>query len=380
MLKGRTILLTGATGLIGGEFLRLLAQGSCERILCLVRPREGLSASQRLAQRLEQSGEGPGPGEFARIESVVGDVTDPGLGLNPVDLTRLIDSLDIIVHCAAELSFINEARCGETNVAGMRNLIELTARCRRKPSLVHVSTATVCGMARDRLVLESDGTPGPDQHFNGYTRSKALAEQVLRESGVPALILRPSIVLSGGLPTESFARAIVWFLPLLNEFDALPIDPESRVDVVTVGFVVQAMFDLLRRPGLARDCYHLSAGAGAATHCGQIAEWLDAFYERKKPLRLLPPGRWTREAHRQYVNTPQRRKVFATLKHYLPFLNMNVAYDNSRLKAELGEAMPKVPPLTRYLGRLLELQQRSGAETQAARQAAPLLMSKRASV
>src|SRR3972149_6373076 len=104
MLKGRTILLTGATGLIGGEFLRLLAQGSCERILCLVRPREGLSASKRLAQRLPQAGGGA-------------------------------------------LSLTNEPRCAKPTAAATPTLTELPPRCRRKPSLVHVSTATVCGMA-----------------------------------------------------------------------------------------------------------------------------------------------------------------------------------------------------------------------------------------
>ena len=44
----------------------------------------------------------------------------------------------------------------------------------------------------------------------------------------------------------------------------------------------------------------------------------------------------TRELHRRYIALPQQRKIFASLKNYLPFLNMNVLYDNSRLRQELG--------------------------------------------
>ena len=47
--------------------------------------------------------------------------------------------------------------------------------------------------------------------------------------------------------------------------------------------------------------------------------------------------------------------MFATLRNYLPFLNMNVLYDNSRLRQELGDAFPPLPRLSTYLGDLLTL-------------------------
>jgi nucleoside-diphosphate-sugar epimerase len=204
-------------------------------------------------------------------------------------------------------------------------------------------------------VAESDGDSLNSEHFNEYTRSKAAAEWVLRESGLPAVIIRPSIVLSNDLPSQDFARAILWFLPMLNEFDAVPIDPVARADVVTVGFVVEAMIKLLQRPELAHDCYHISAGDQYAMRCGQVAEHLDEYFERTRPLKLIPPSEWTREIHRRYVTTPHQRKLFATLKHYLPFLNMDVVYDNVRLERELGNGPLYVPPVREYIGRMLDL-------------------------
>jgi thioester reductase-like protein len=325
------------------------------QVYALVRSRPGASAADRLADRLHRSRDLRLLEENVAIEAVAGDVTLPRFGMSAEDFHRVTSDVDLILHCASELSFIRDESCRETNIAGMRNLINLARECRKAPRVVHISTATICGIVRNRCVAESDGDSLNSEHFNEYTRSKAAAEWVLRESGLPAVIIRPSIVLSNDLPSQDFARAILWFLPMLNEFDAVPIDPVARADVVTVGFVVEAMIKLLQRPELAHDCYHISAGDQYAMRCGQVAEHLDEYFERTRPLKLIPPSEWTREIHRRYVTTPHQRKLFATLKHYLPFLNMDVVYDNVRLERELGNGPLYVPPVREYIGRMLDL-------------------------
>ena len=89
--------------------------------------------------------------------------------------------------------------------------------------------------------------------------------------------------------------------------------------------------------------------------CGEVAAFLDEFYGRTNPLQLIPPDQWTREIHRQHVRTPQQRKCFATIKHYLPFLNMDVAYDNSRLCEAIGQSAARIPHVNDYLAGLLKL-------------------------
>jgi hypothetical protein len=50
-----------------------------------------------------------------------------------------------------------------------------------------------------------------------------------------------------------------------------------------------------------------------------------------------------------------QRRLFGSLRYYLPFINMDVVYDNGRLLEELGESTPKVRPLADYLPDLLRL-------------------------
>jgi nucleoside-diphosphate-sugar epimerase len=203
-------------------------------------------------------------------------------------------------------------------------------------------------------VTEDDACDDDSAHHNEYTRTKALAEKMLKDSGLDYLILRPSITISAGMSDRVFASAILWFLPLLNRLDAVPIDPAGRLDVVTVAYVAQAIAAAIDADRGPHDCYHISAGRESLT-LGRAARFLDGYYGRSEPLELIPPHLWTRDMHRQYVSTPEQRKTFATLKHYLPFLNMNVTYDNARLRGLLGDGMPPLDPFESYAGDLLEI-------------------------
>lgn len=355
LLTNRSILLTGVTGLIGGELTSVLHDETSSRLFTLVRPRPDRGAEARLAERLQRSGCDISEFSSDRLAPVAGDLGVAQLGLGDRVHSALTREVDLIIHCAAETSFIRDDQCHRINVEGMRHLLEFARSCSRKPLFVHVSTATVCG-ALSHCDVTEDGPCDPNgAHYNEYTRSKALAEQMLRASGIPSLVLRPSITISAGLRDPAFARAILWFLPLLNELDAVPIDPMCRLDVVPVSFVVQSMVRLLKLPRHEYDCYHLSAGAEAALSLGEAGRFVDYFYDREEPLKLVSPAGWSREVHRRYVHNVEQRKVFSALRHYLPFLNMDVVYDNARLQKALKGQMPEIEPFASYAPTLLDL-------------------------
>jgi hypothetical protein len=119
--------------------------------------------------------------------------------------------------------------------------------------------------------------------------------------------------------------------------------------------IVAATLELLRRPARRHDCYHLSAGPAGAVTVDRLREVVDRLYRRKRPLRLVPPAAWTRAHLREYVRTPLQRRVFRSLRHYLPFLNMDVTYDDARLRAELGDVLPPLKPSAEYLPELVRL-------------------------
>lgn len=355
MLTERSnVFVTGATGLIGGELVRTLVSQPIGKVWALIRVAHDGSPTVRLAHRLDRSGGALPARAKDCVRAVAGDVSLPQFGLPDDDYEEIRREVDIIIHSAAETSFIRAADCRRTNIAGAENLVEFTRAGARQPRLVCLSTAYVSGAITDACISEEAGWRPGNEHHNEYTRSKAVAEELVRSSGLPVLVVRPSIVLSAGVPDPAFARAILGFAPLLKKLDAIPVNPAARADIVPVQFVVDSIIRLLQLPRLRYDCYHISGGEAAVDHA-HLARIFDRFYERQVRLRLIPPAQWTREVHRRYVQTPEQRKAFAALRNYLPFLNMNVLYDNSRLRQELGDRFPSLPPFASYLEELLGL-------------------------
>jgi len=349
-----SVLLTGATGLIGGEVLRALLNFGVREIWSLVRTGAQTTPMVRLVARMQRSGvELNGATEI--IRAVKGDMRASNVGLSTEDAERIRNTIDHVIHCGAETSFIRDSECRSTNVTGMRNLIDFVTTCRRNPLLVYVSTAANSGMMTHACLREDDGCKPDNDHHNEYTRSKAIAEKMLLESGLPSLVVRPSIVLSAGLPDRRFARAILWFVPFLQHFDALPVDPDSLLDIVPVDFVARSIVALLCARNRRWGCYHLSAGPHEPTACGTFSRFLDGFFMRTRPLELVPPGQWDARLHRAFVRTRHQRKLFATFRYYLPFLNMDIVYDNARLCDGIGTAAARVPLVTEYVGDLLRL-------------------------
>lgn len=360
-LEARTnILITGVTGLIGGEILRRLPRRVTDGdILALVRPSRGTTISQRIVDRLIRSGErGFYPGN---VFPVAGDIQKPDWGLDHEDLQHVLDSVDMIIHVAADTSFAAHHNPARTNVDSVHHLLDLAARCRRRPLIVYMSSAANCGNVHGACLGEDDGCRPDNDHFNEYTQSKAVGEQLICDSGLPFVVFRPTIVLSAGLPDDVFARQILWCAPLTRAFEALPLNAAAHLDMVDVAFVAEAAIRLLEKPGRSHDCYHLSAGPAASVTVGKLFAIADVFYSRRHPLRLIPPQMWRRAERLFFVRTRLQKMLYRKLGHYFPFLNMDVTYDNQRLKDELGADLPRITPIHQYFGKLLSL-----IETQAA--------------
>jgi nucleoside-diphosphate-sugar epimerase len=280
---------------------------------------------------------------------------EPELGIGPKEKARLSASVDVMIHSAADTSFLTQRRCRDTNIVGTENALALGKRFAKSPLFAHVSTACNVGEMRHRCLPEDEGCQASNRHHNEYTRSKAIAEERVIESGLDYLVVRPSIVLSAGLPDPVFARQILWIAPLFQEFERLPINPQARIDVVPVSYVAESLIALVQLDRRQHTCYHLSAGMD---HSITMADWIDAInrnYSTREPLKLPTDGAWTKADEARYVTTPRQRKLYFAMRHYLPFLNMDLVFDNTRLREEVdvmrkGLAHPKT-----YLGELLDL-------------------------
>ena len=164
-LRGKHILLIGATGFIGKVWLASLLTDLPElgKIYLLVRRNKSNTALDRLRRVIEESPVFEGLAErhgerFAdylreRIEVVEGDVTKPGLGLAPDVHRRLTNSLDVIVNSSGLTDFNPDLRDAlATNVRSTSHVLDFL-RDSPRTALLHLSTCYVVGQ-RDGRVLE----------------------------------------------------------------------------------------------------------------------------------------------------------------------------------------------------------------------------------
>jgi len=336
LTHGGVTLVTGGTGLIGGEVILALA-GSGETVRAVVRAESAEHARQRLVERLEKS-ESYRPDLLPLIDAVVGNTAEPMFGMTPGGLTGICR----IIHSAANTQFSprQDEKVWTTNVSGARNLVEVGRRLAPGARIVFISTASVT-TAPERSCIDEDAPFAG--HANTYSRSKRKAEAIVRKSGLDAVIVRPSIVLSRGVRDRAMARSILWAVPIMGELGEIPVDPEACVDLVPVDYVAHAIAQLAVRPSLEHRLYHISAGQGALTF-GELREAVIARHPELE--RIQPAGRGLQ------VSDRVRARLLRPLDAYLPFINAGVRYANDRL---LGEAGAVAPSARSYVPELVGL-------------------------
>ena len=188
-------LLTGATGLLGNYLLRdLLLQNI--PVAVLVRPNRKQTARQRIEAVLCAWDAELGQ-PLPRPVVMEGDIAQPDLGLDAVNIRWAAEYCSVVIHNAASLTFHSTSKEGEpwrSNIGGTRNVLEF---CRNTGirKLHHVSTAYVAGLRQGR-VLESELDVG-QQFSNDYECSKLQSETLVRESEFldEPTVFRPGIII-----------------------------------------------------------------------------------------------------------------------------------------------------------------------------------------
>jgi nucleoside-diphosphate-sugar epimerase len=324
------VLLTGATGFLGGVILARLIEETDHDVVVLVRAEDASDARRRLAEVSEQLWGVRVPPR--RVLALAGDIERADFGLTRGRWEELAAGTRGIVHSAATIRFdLPLADARRTNVGGAANvaaLAEAAAAAGRDPHVVHISTAYVAG-DRQGVVLEDD--PLPDGGFrNTYEQSKAQAESVLMASRVPTAIVRPSIIVgeSGSGWTSAFN---VIYGPLRamasGRLGPIPADGGGLVDLVPVDVVAGAAVRALDRR--ATGAFHVASGEMAVTGrelSGMVASELG-----------VPEIEFEPDAG-------------DGLGSYTSYLNVACRYSTERTRTELGL---EVPPVSEYLPQLL---------------------------
>ena len=331
----KRVLLSGATGLIGGELMLLLAARGVAST-AVVRAGNAFDARARLLDRLQKSV--LWRPEFADMVSAeAGDIESPNFGLS----AAVIDSADVVLHSAASTSFKPDAGVYPVNIKAAENFAGILKTLKPSQRGFFVGTAAV--------TMEPRGVITEDMPFDGYAndyiRSKRDAEKLLRATGVPFVTLRPGIVLARGIDDAKLARNMLWAIPVMAELGDVPLDPLAKLDFAPVDFVAGVFAEMLLKTDLAHDCYHVSTGEDSMT-----------FQALADELSLTMPGiKKLVMRGKDFVPVPKfarQRWMFAALQPYLPFLTADAVFSNARLHEEIGTLADAPAPIS-YLGDLL---------------------------
>src|SRR5262249_40519 len=189
------VLLTGATGFLGGELAVALSKtASVEKIVCLVRAKNNDEAAERV-QSVVAVHQDPYDGE--KVVAVGGDLTDQRL---PAILSRhsLVDDINMVVHAGANTSFLRQKYplVEETNFWGSQRIAAWARSLGSLETFAYIGTATIVGAGNDVVgrTLNEDEAPNPSaRHLVGYTRSKMFGGLAVRSIIPPTnpLTIRP---------------------------------------------------------------------------------------------------------------------------------------------------------------------------------------------
>jgi phthiocerol/phenolphthiocerol synthesis type-I polyketide synthase E len=196
----QAVLLTGATGFLGGHLLVELLRETTASVYCVVRAGDAAEAVLRLRNKLAALELGDLP--WSRVIAVPGDLERDELGLSPPDRARIAADCDAIYHCGARVDLAQPYRVhAPANVRGTERVLRLAVTGRRKHvhfiSTIFVSTGAIAAGAA--AVSEDDPLPPPEGHDTGYIESKWVGEGLCRlaiERGVEVAIHRPGNILA----------------------------------------------------------------------------------------------------------------------------------------------------------------------------------------
>ncbi|MBW4632371.1 MAG: thioester reductase domain-containing protein [Iphinoe sp. HA4291-MV1] len=273
------IFITGATGFLGAFLLHELLEQTQADIYCLVRSANEHSGKIRIQKNLETYGLWNQDFSF-RIIPVLGDVSQPQMGLSSEQFQKIASQIDIIYHSAALLNYVYPyERLKPINVLGTQEVLRLASQIKVKP-LHYISSVAVFESSAyyRKVVTESDQLLHSKEMYLGYSQSKWVAEKLVmmaRDQGLPVCIYRPSFI-SGHSQTgvwntdDIVCRTIKGYIQMgcMAELDSL-------LDLSPVDYVSRAIVYLSRQKESLGKAFHLNNPQ--SIHWRQVSDFLRSF-------------------------------------------------------------------------------------------------------
>ncbi|MGB5009784.1 MAG: SDR family oxidoreductase [Candidatus Dechloromonas phosphoritropha] len=356
--------ITGATGFIGRRLVRKLLGRDDSTVFILIRESERDS----LQSLYEFWG-----CDSSKVIPVVGDLTQPLLGVAAVDCKKLGKKTTHFFHLAAIYDLKADAASQlRVNVDGTRNAVRFAEAIGARNFHLFSSIASAGlyeGLFREDMFDEAEGLEHP------YFRTKHDSEGIVRrECGIPWRVYRPALVVGDSRTGEMdkidgpyyFFKLIQRLRKILPSWMPTIGIEGGRINVVPVDFVINAVDHIAHLKGEDGKCFHLvdptpmrvgdllntfARAAHAPEMSMRINAALFSFIPRqiRKSLMALTPVRRIRGAILKDLGLPD--EIFR-------FVNYPTRFDCRETTRALKGTGIAVPRLEDYAWRLWDYWER----------------------
>jgi thioester reductase-like protein len=366
----RTVLLTGATGVVGSALAPLFLNEPDTELWVLLRAADDGELSRRVDELFAYWGDDVTSATArARLHAVRGDVSAPGLGLDPAAYDMLARRVTHIVHSAASVKMnMSEEEARLSSVVPTEQILTLARQAGAAGTfrkLDYVSTLGVAGRMRG-LVPEAP-LAGDHGFHNTYESSKAQAERLVLaaiDGGLPATIHRPSMVVGNSRTGKAIRPQVFQFLAgFLAGGQTAGVVPRLagvQLDTVPSDYVAAAIHWSSGAPQATGQILHLCSGPALAiglmplmVMAREIHAAAGETLPTLKPLPL-PVFRALMKLVRSVSGEDTRRRL-GNLALFLEYAEDHQRFDNARTARLLAAAGLSVPDPKDYLPRILEL-------------------------
>ena len=352
----KTLLITGATGFLGGAVLEKILHNKLPmNLLLLVRAENSDAGLERIKSNMRKfnlSDEALSVLSAAQI--LTGDLGEPESFINDPRL----DSVTHVVNCAAVASFGNNPLVWKVNVEGTLSFARRMSQVAGLERFLHVGTAMSCTPEPDSLVAESAEFRENAEHLVAYTQSKSTIEQLMRKTcpQLPLVIARPSIVVGHTRHGCTPSTSIFWVFSMGLMLQKFMCSLEDRVDVIPVDYCADALLMLLTGQIAQGEVVHISAGEENSVRFADIDRAM------AQALEKAPVGdKYAQVSYETLVKMRRELKdifgpcnerlMLKAMRLYGAFATLNVRFSNDKL---LSMGMPKPPRFTDYIARCVQ--------------------------
>jgi len=363
--KQRTVFLTGATGFVGSELMRRLLDAGVKQLFALVRGADDAARQEKLDRtllRMYGKDEDRARKAGQRLVLVPGDITRPALGIPDRDRARLLERVDHVMHCAANVSF------GATleehlvqNLWGTRYALNLAEEIHAASGLRKfdlVGTAFIAG-TRQGLIREDELDLGQG-FYNSYEESKFQAELEVfrRRVDFPVTRFRPSIVVGDQKTgrTSSF-KMLYWLVKVYQQglWRMVPARRDAVVDLVPVDVVADSILAISPQEFSHSRAVHIAAGPRHCCQAEELAQLVRRFFNGPRIFFFSP------DFYQTFIGPPSRLLARGKLKHvltrgrvYEPYFINRKIFDAANFERGTAGTSIEVPDVTDYFSRLLQ--------------------------